>query len=117
MSITNSVIGKNIRLFRERLGLSQEALADYLKVTTPLISYYENGQRTVPIGNLLKMSELFGIDAYELSQDEPAIDENVTFAFRTKKLSGESLEQIAAFRKVVNNYLGMIKMLENGGKN
>lgn len=117
MSTTNSIIGKNIRLLRERLGLSQDALADYLKVSHVTISYYETGQRTIPSGNLLKISELFGIDAYELSLEEITINENMIFAFRTKKLSTESLEQIAAFRKVVKNYLEMIKLLENGSEN
>ncbi|WP_051210963.1 helix-turn-helix domain-containing protein [Runella zeae] len=106
--IRPTIIGKNIRLLRERLGLSQEALADYLKVSHVTISYYETGQRTIPSRNLLKISELFGIDAYKLSLEDIQIEENITFTFRTNKLSTESLEQITAFHKVIKNYLKMI---------
>lgn len=45
----NIKLGKNLKLFREKLGLSQQQLADYLEINREEVSYYENAQRNMPL--------------------------------------------------------------------
>lgn len=107
MESTLSVAG-NLLALRQRHGLTQESLASYLGVARPMISYYEKGERNVPLEHLEKLANFFGIDTYDFFEE---ITENqqsmVAFAFRADELNREDMNGIAAFRKVVRNYLKM----------
>lgn len=105
------IIGKNIKLFRERLGLNQEHLADFLGVKREVVSYYENGTRTIPAESIKKLSDFFGIEMVDLMEESSQIQEtNVAFAFRANELSSKDLETITTFRKIVKNYLKLVKL-------
>ncbi|TAE23852.1 MAG: XRE family transcriptional regulator [Cytophagales bacterium] len=114
MNTQNETVGQNIRLFRERLALSQTALADYLGVSHAMISHYETGNRPVSTDHLQKLADLFGIDAYGLFETDGAQQQaNLAFAFRADTMNAEDLTSIAAFRRIVNNYLKMKKQLSH----
>lgn len=105
---TLSSVGSTLQTLRSRHGLSQERLAEYLGVARPMISYYETNERQIPLEHLEKLADFFGIDAYDLL-DESAENQQTTvaFAFRSDELQPEDMNGIAAFRKVVKNYLKM----------
>lgn len=107
MESTLSVAG-NLQALRQRHGLSQESLASYLGVARPTISYYETGERNVPLEHLEKLANFFGIDTYDLLEENTENQQSmVAFAFRADELNSEDMNGIAAFRKVVRNYLKM----------
>ena len=107
MESTLSVAG-NLLALRQRHGLSQESLASYLGVARPTISYYETGERNVPLEHLEKLANFFGIDTYDLLEENTENQQSmVAFAFRADELNAEDMNGIAAFRKVVRNYLKM----------
>lgn len=56
-----SKISSNIRFLRQLRGLSQEQLADELKVTRSRIGGYEEGRNEPPIDLLIRLSEFFHI--------------------------------------------------------
>lgn len=56
-----SKIANNIRFLRQLKGLSQEQLADELKVTRSRIGGYEEGRNEPPIDLLIRLSEYFHI--------------------------------------------------------
>lgn len=104
-------IGKNIKSFREKMGLSQDELAKFLKVQREMVSYYETGVREVPVENLKKLADLFGVEMYDLiEQDELASKANVAFAFRAQGLSDHDLGVISDFKRVVMNYIKLIQI-------
>src|SRR5690242_3036344 len=113
--MANSVIiGANIKAYRERMNLNQEDVANYLGVQREVISYYENGSREISIENLKKLSNLFGVELYNLIEQNATISQaNIAFAFRANQLSTDDLKAIADFKKIVNNY---IKIKELKGK-
>ena len=43
----NGIIGQNIQQFRNRLGISQAVLSDYLAISREMLSYYETGTRNI----------------------------------------------------------------------
>ncbi len=107
MESTLSVAG-NLLALRQRHGLTQESLANYLGVARPTISYYETGERNVPLEHLEKLANFFGIDTYDLLEENTENQQSmVAFAFRADELNSEDMNGIAAFRKVVRNYLKM----------
>jgi len=111
---TENIVGRNIKLYREKIGISQESLADYLGVSRGEMNYYENGKRTIPSNVIEKAARLFGIDEYDLYDENIETQQaNTAFAFRANFLTAEDLEKIADFRKIVLNYLKMTKALHN----
>lgn len=110
----NTIIGNNIKAFREKLGLNQESVANFLGVTREMISYYEQGNRNIPTVSISKLANLFGVDEYDLF--EPNAEQasaNVALAFRINDFNEVDLESMAKFRKIVNNYLGMKRLIAN----
>jgi transcriptional regulator with XRE-family HTH domain len=106
-------IGRNIKVFREAQSLNQEQLADFLGVKRPMISYYENGEREIPMTHLDKLANLFGIDIGSLMEENTEnIKSDLAFAFRADGLATSDMKEIANFKKVVQNFLKM-KKIEN----
>lgn len=102
------VTGTNIKRYRERLGYTQDDLANYLKVQRPVISYIENGERDCNFDHLEKLSALFNVDLVDLLEDNEEIQTlNYAFAFKTSQLTSVDLESIADFQLVVKNYVKM----------
>lgn len=111
---TAIILGRNLRLFREKMGLTQESFSQYLGVTREEISYFENGKRNIPTQVITKASRLFGIDEYDLfEEDENLLESNLAFAFRAENLSIEDYTNIATFKTIVQNYLKMSKALDD----
>ena len=61
-----SIIGNNIRANRQKLGLTQEALAEILNVTPDYISKIENGIKHPSLSAIEKLADLFNVDVYEI---------------------------------------------------
>jgi transcriptional regulator with XRE-family HTH domain len=75
-------------------------LAIYLGINREVVSYYENGKRTLPTHLLNMAAKLFGTAAYDFyASDEAANDAKVALAFRADTLGAEDLHHMADFRK------------------
>lgn len=59
-------LSKNIKTFRQHLGLTQEQLANALNGKKSLISNYENGYSTPDIETLIKLADIFNVSLDEL---------------------------------------------------
>ena len=59
-------MSKAIREGRDRLGMSQEALAERLGVSRQAVSKWETGTADPSTSNLLALAKLFGVPAEEL---------------------------------------------------
>lgn len=105
--------GLVLKSLREKFGYVQENVAEYLGISRELVSMYETGEREVPIEVLEKLSNLFCVDpdAFFAETPEEAIAQ-VAFAFRKDEMDASDLNEIAAFGKIVKNYL-KIKRLDD----
>ncbi|MCU7491352.1 MAG: helix-turn-helix transcriptional regulator [Ignavibacteria bacterium] len=101
-----TIIGENLRAFREKMGLSQQEVADFLGIQRANISYYETEARNIPLKHLESLADLFGVELADLLEENPSQKNvNIAFAFRTGTLNSRDLEAIAGFRKIVKNYI------------
>ena len=57
----NNTIGKNIKYYRNTLGLTQTELANMLYITRQALSSYEKGIRLPDINMLTAMADIFDI--------------------------------------------------------
>lgn len=70
-----SQLGERIRASRRRLGLTQSGLAEKMNVSFQAISSWETGTTLPDIGNLCRLSTLFGVSVDSLLKGHPN-DEN-----------------------------------------
>lgn len=98
--------GLVIKGLREKYGYTQDKVADYLGIKREMISFYENEGREIPLDVLEKLSDLFGVelDVFFVDNVDEALAE-VVFAFRKDDFESNDMDNMAAFGKIVKNYL------------
>ena len=74
-----STLGQRIKRYRNRLGISQEALADRAGLHWTFVGQVERGQRNLSLHNLLKIAAGLDIDPAKLVQGlKPPPDDTST---------------------------------------
>jgi len=108
----NIVIAGNLKRLREANGFTQEHVANYLGIGRSAYSNYETGDRECPLSVMESLCDLYGCDPYLLYEGDVNVVKNMlTTAFRVDDASIDDLHQIAAFKKVVKNYLKLDMLL------
>jgi transcriptional regulator with XRE-family HTH domain len=64
------VLGRNLRRYRKRLGISQEDLADVLAVHRTYIGGVERGERNLTLKSVERIAATLGADPTELLRSE-----------------------------------------------
>ena len=106
------IIAGNIKRLRDASGFTQDSVANYLNVNRSAYANYEAGARELPLPLMEKLADLYGCEMYDLySEDVDVVSTMLATAFRVDTLSREDMEQIAAFKRIVNNSLKMDKLL------
>lgn len=70
------VFGTNLKKYRQRLGVSQEKLAEMSGLHRTYISDIERFQRSIALYNVQKIADALGIETYKLFMEEDDFDEN-----------------------------------------
>ena len=106
-----ATIYEKLKMMREKAGLRQEQIADYLGVTQAFISKVETGERNLTVDQLESVVNLYGysLAAFADTEDEP---HPIQFAFRAQDVSQEDLRIIADIGKIAINSRFMAKALE-----
>lgn len=69
---TSMRINEKIYIYRKKLGISQEALAEMLNISRQAISKWETGEATPDSDKLLPLARIFGVTADHLLSDDDA---------------------------------------------
>ena len=75
-----AILSRNIKKFRNRLGLSQLHLALELGISTTFLSDIETGKKWVSAQTLSKLAKALKIEVYELFKPEKTIRDDVSAA-------------------------------------
>ena len=106
-----ATVYEKLKMMREKAGLRQGQIADYLGVTQTFISKVENGERNLTVDQLESAVNLYGysLAAFaDMDQDAHPIQ----FAFRAQDVSQDDLRVIAEIGKIAINSRFMAKTLE-----
>ena len=113
----NYFIGKNIKILREKFGLSQEQLATKLNVSNQAVSKWETGDSCPSIETLVKISKMFFTSVDALVTNMNTFEEldsnelNINFRLRqmyyrynkNESISGELNDVISLILPLYNN--------------
>jgi len=69
MSSILSNIGKNLRNFRKRLGVSQEQLAELAELHRTYIGAVERGEKNISAKNIEKIANVLGVEPFLLLKE------------------------------------------------
>ena len=75
-----SILSRNIKRFRSRLGLSQLHLALELGISTTFLSDIETGKKCVSAQTLTQLAKALKIEIWELFKPEQTTKDNISAA-------------------------------------
>lgn len=104
MENATAIIAKNIQLFRKKLGLKQEELADKLGITFQAVSKWENEKASPDITFLPMLADIFGC-----SIDDLFSRKNDNFTTVSPEIDGINWEDDGVIRGVVFEGRKMLK--------
>ncbi|MCD8540741.1 MAG: helix-turn-helix domain-containing protein [Leadbetterella sp.] len=88
-------VNENIRILRNRMGLTQEKFAELMGINRKAIGAYEENRATPPLDKLNRMATLFGVSLDQLTQHRFSTDSPL---FEEPEDSPEPSSQKAGFR-------------------
>ena len=101
-----------LRVLREKFQYTQEEVSKYLGISQPAYLKYETGETEVSMEGLEKLARLYGIDEYDILENNM---EQVNFAYAFRRDGVANLEEVAHFQQIVRNYIMMSNELEKIG--
>ena len=87
-------INERIKNFRNRLHLSQEYVANFLGINRATYTQMENGKRKITAEDISRLSELFGVTADALLNENKISQPSTVFARRFEKLDENDQAEI-----------------------
>lgn len=109
--MTNTSIGQRVKTLREKAGLNQMQIAEFLGVDQSNISKCEKGERQFQIDHLERLGSLFGLSLGDLMSDEVPVAP-LQIAFRADGMQVEDLNAIADIQKIALNLDQMRALLQ-----
>lgn len=98
----NTTIGQKVKQLREKAGLNQMQLAQFLEIDQSTISKCEKGDRQFQVDHLERLGSLFGLSLEELLNEDVSIAP-LQIAFRADGMQVEDLNAIADIQKIALN--------------
>lgn len=101
---------ENLKSFRNKMGLTQQQVSEYLTIDRGAYANYEAG-RDMPFEFVEKVCTLFGVSMAAFYDDKVKIlEEEMICSFRTQELSEQNIREVARFKNIVRNYLKMTSL-------
>lgn len=109
--MTIILIGQKVKTIREKAGLNQSQIAQFLGVDQSNISKCEKGERQFQVDHLERLSNLFGVPLGDLMNEEMSVAP-LQIAFRADGMQVEDLNAIADIQKIALNLNQMRTLLQ-----
>lgn len=71
------IFNKNLKFIRQQKGISQQELADKLKLDRSTISRWENDEMDITVGNAIQISDFFNIPMEDFTGRDLSINNGV----------------------------------------
>ena len=108
--MTGILIGQKVKALREKAGLSQAQIAQFLGVDQSNISKCEKGERQFQVDHLERLGSLFGLSLGHLMNEDVSVAP-LQIAFRADGMQIDDLQAIADIQKIALNLEQMRALL------
>ncbi len=105
------LVGQKVKELREKAGLNQKQIAQFLEVDQSNISKCEKGERQFQVDHLERLGNLFGVPLGDLMNEEVSVAP-LQIAFRADGMQVEDLNAIADIQKIALNLNQMHTLLQ-----
>ena len=109
--MTGIMIGQKVKTLREKAGLNQMQIAQFLDIDQSTISKCEKGERQFQVDHLEGLGNLFGIPLGDMINEEVPVAQ-LQIAFRADGMQVEDLNAIADIQKIALNLNQMRTLLQ-----
>jgi transcriptional regulator with XRE-family HTH domain len=101
-------VGKRLKEVRERLGLTQKQVSGYLGINQVQLSYYETSKREIGLGDLEKLSRLYGytVDHF-VNGDADGSADMISVAFKAGEVNDADMKLILWAKQFLDNVYEM----------
>lgn len=99
---------ENFKNLRNKVGISQSQLADFLNLDQSLISKFEKGERSLEVSALERACALFGCTLLDLENNN--LDRCLKISFRKRNLTSTTLNQMAIINRIALNLIEINEM-------
>lgn len=97
-------IGKKLQAVRDKLGLTQKQVSEYLGINSAQLSYYETGKREIGLADLSRLAQLYGYSIeYFVKNDSDMDVSDISLAFKAGEINDEDMKVILWARQFINN--------------
>lgn len=98
-------VGRNIKILREKSGLNQKQVAEFLGLDQSMISKIEKGERNISADLIERLANLFCCPVSSIVNG----DEDLTcrVAFRSNLITKEDLEALSLINRIALNQFEM----------
>ncbi len=115
MMFDTAMAGERFKELREKSGLTQAQLAQYLDIDQSYISKFEKNERQFGTDTLQKAADLFGC-SLDYFINEKVDHSAPIIALRANSVTVEDLETIARINKLALNLSFMENLLEGANR-
>lgn len=105
---TFAEIGQRIRLLREEKCLDQKDVANFLKVTRPVVTKIENGQKAINSRELAQIASYLGTTSDFLLKEID--DEPLAARFRGESADEDFFEAVSEIEGIFKTIIGQFKI-------
>lgn len=106
-----AAVFEKLKMMREKAGLRQGQIAEFLGVTQTYISKIETGERKLTVDQLEKLVGLYGYSLMSFHNDSNDLHP-IQFAYRAQEVNQKELSMIAEISKIAINSRFMAEALE-----
>lgn len=97
-----NTIGNKVKALREKAGLSQVHIAQFLGIDQSTVSKCEKGERQFQVDQLERLGNLFGVSLSDLMREDVSVA-HLQIAFRADGIQVDDLNAIADIQKIALN--------------
>ncbi|KJS49918.1 helix-turn-helix domain-containing protein [Desulfosporosinus sp. BICA1-9] len=102
--VNNIDIGQKLQDVRDKLGLTQKQVSEYIGINPTQLSYYENGKRKIGLADLNGLAQLYGYSVEYFVKEDFTRDENdISLAFKAGEINDEDMKVVLWARQFINN--------------
>lgn len=108
-------VGRNIKKLREKSGLNQKQIAEFLELDQSVVSKIEKGEVNISLDLINKLANLFCCPASTLVLSNESLVSGINY--KSDLITREDLDSLALINKIVLNQFEMDKIAKRSKDN